>query len=199
MYAQTDSIDLKKSVPVPEKDGKVVFSKVIETNKSISQEKLFKLLEKWAKNNYKGTDGKMRNMVALVDSVNGNIACLGDKLFVFEDAFWKKDETNMIYQLVLKVSDNQCEVVVEKIKFRLFTGDKSRPIVYLTAEEMISDEQAFNDDGEFKYNVGKFRVHTINFVNDLFDRVDVYLNGRKKMVKKVKVIEEEEVEEGVVE
>ncbi|GAB6011867.1 DUF4468 domain-containing protein [Viscerimonas tarda] len=180
-YSQDLSSYLKGAVH--EVDGRVAFSKTITTNKPVSAKRLFGIMEKWAKENYTGQDNTRRNKVALSDSVTNDIVCLGDKLLIFKRTFAVIDETNMLYQLFFKVADNKCDVTVKNITYKIF-GSKNNE--YVPAEEMITDKYALNKKGDGFTRNAKYRVHTIDSINSIFTSVDVYLNGKREIIKEVK-------------
>lgn len=174
IYSQGDSKYMKGTVP--EVDGKVVFSKTITTNDNISGEKLFDLLDKWAKENFKGGDNGIRNRVAISDPITKDIVCLGDKLLIFKRTFAVQDETNMLYQLFLKPSDNKCDITVKNITYKIFGSNNE----YISAEEMINDRSVFGKNGDkVSGNAMKFRTHTIDSINAIYASIDTYLNGTK--------------------
>ncbi len=82
----------------------------------------------------------------------------------------------MSYQLILEISDGKCGVAIRNIKYN-YAGEK-HPI---SAEDQITDAVALNKNKD-KLNryYDKFRTHTVDTVNSIFDRIDVYLNGISK-------------------
>lgn len=160
---------------VPEVDGKIVFSKTIAVNNNISSKDLFQLMDKWAKDNYT-SDSDSKNRVLLSDQSDLSIACSGDNKLVFKKNAFVLDQASMIYQLIINISEGKCEVVIRNIKYDYPSESKS----LLPAEEVISDEVALDRKKNKIYKrFDKFRIHTVDSVNNIFNSIDLYLNGRQ--------------------
>lgn len=160
---------------VPEVDGRVVFSKTIETKSTISDTDLYNLMLKWANANYtEHEDSELINRVLLANSEERDIACYGEEFFTFRKNAFILDRAKMTYQLIIDINGGKCEVAVRNIKFDYQTESKGTP-----AEEMISDEIALNKSKD-KLNryYDKFRIRTVDSINSIFNSIDVYLNGK---------------------
>lgn len=170
--AQENSKYLKGAVP--EVDGKVVFSKSIPVKNPISDDQLYGLMNKWAKERYpnKEEDG-LRNRILLSKADSKSIACAGEEYLVFKRSALVLDRAKMIYQLILEMKDGACDVTVRGIRY-----DYSDSKKLLLAEDMITDQYALNKSGD-KLNryYDKFREHTIDSVYSIYKSIDVYLNG----------------------
>lgn len=171
--AQVNSKYLKGAVP--EVDGKIVFSRAIKVDNSISDEKIFDLMNKWAQNNYAlPTNPKQR--VLLSNPSDKTIACRGEKEIIFSKSALSVDKTIITYQLILKIESGECLATVKNIKYDYYDkGNKD----YYNAEEMISDKVALNGEKLNRY-YDKFRTHTVDSINGIFNSIDVYLNGVKR-------------------
>lgn len=160
---------------VPEIDGKIVFSRTITVNNNISSKDLFQLMDKWAKDNYT-SDSDSKNRVLLSDEADLSIACLGDNKLVFKKNAFVLDQASMIYQLILNIEKGKCEAVIRNIKYDYPSESKS----LLPAEDVISDETALDQKkGKLYKRFDKFRIHTVDSVNGIFNSIDLYLNGRQ--------------------
>lgn len=168
--AQDNSKYLKGAVP--EVNGKVVFSKSIPVKNSISDEQLYSLMAKWAKDRYT-EKGDLKNRVLLSDPDTKSIACGGEEYLEFKRSALVLDRAKMIYQLILEIKSGACDVTMRGIRYDYSDSKKILP-----AEEMITDEYALNKKGD-KLNryYDKFREHTIDSVYSIFKSIDVYLNG----------------------
>jgi len=173
-HAQDDSRYLAGAVP--ELDGKIIFTRTITPDKNISDDQLFTLMDKWAKDNYKSQTPK--NRVLLSTPKTHTIACSGEAEIVFKRAALSLDQTVMTYQLTMKIEDGKCNTAIRGIKFEYNNTGKGDEII--PAEEMISDEYSLNKD-KTKLNryYSKFRTRTVDYVDELFDSMEVYLNGKK--------------------
>jgi len=174
-YAQED-VSKYLAGAVPEAGSKVVFSKSIKPKKQISDEQLFALMEHWANENYTISDDKVQNRVLITDPVKKNIACWGEKMLVFQKSALSLDQAKMIYQLVLEINDGRCAITVRNIKYD-YVDSKD----LMVAEEVISDKVALNKSKD-KLNryYDKFRIHTVNAVEEIYNSVNLYLNGTLK-------------------
>lgn len=172
---ETSSKYLKDGVPVV--NGKVIFSEEITTDVPVPASTLFELINKWAEENYpKSNDIKNRILVSNPESKE--IAVLGGKDLVFKNQALSLDKAFMSYQLLFDIMDSKCLVTIRNIKYDY---QDARDKEILLAEKMITDEVALNKEGS-KLNryYDKFRTHTIDSVNVIFEDIDVYLNGEKQ-------------------
>lgn len=168
---------------VPEIEGRVVFSKTIDTDVPIPDSTLYSLINSWVEENYSKLDEK-KNRVLISNPESKQIAILGGKDLVFKDQALVLDKAFMSYHLVFEMKDSKCLVTIKNIKYEY---DDVRGKEVLLAEKMITDEVALNKDGS-KLNryYDKFRIHTINSMHDIFEDIDVYLNGEKQKVQGLK-------------
>lgn len=174
LNAQVDSKYLQGAVP--EVDGKVTFSKAIKVDKSISDDKIFDLMNKWAQENY-NSPSNPRQRVLLSDPDSKSIACKGDKDIIFKSSALSLDKTTMMYQLILQIESGECLASIKSIKYEYYDTGSTKAIY--PAEEMISDKFALNGEKLNRY-YDKFRIHTIDTINSIFNSIDIYLNGIKK-------------------
>lgn len=173
--SQTDSKYL--SGAVPEVDGKVVFSRTVSVNKPITDDRLFDLMEKWANKEYAVQDDS-RQRVLLSDKGDKSIAVQGDMPLVFKKSALSLDQSRMLFQLILQIKGGKCEAVVRSIKYEY--NDAGRKVSVFPAEETITDKYALHKKGDKLNNYyNKFRIHTVDSIDALFDKIDVYLNGAR--------------------
>ncbi|MFR9166080.1 MAG: DUF4468 domain-containing protein [Dysgonomonas sp.] len=163
---------------VPLVDGKVVFEKAIKTQNKISGKELYGLMEKWAKEKYDRKDDKLKNRVLLTDPEKRHIACQGADELLFSKTIISYDATIMHYQLILVISDNECKTTIKNISFDYDYSNDG--IVNVPAEEMISDKNTLYDNGKkiVRY-YRKFRINAVDRIDDIFESIDVYLNGKQ--------------------
>lgn len=174
LNAQVDSKYLKGAVP--EIDGKVVFSETITVDGTISDEKIFELMNTWAQNNYaSSTDSKQR--ILLSNATDKSIACRGEKDLIFKNSALSLDKTTMSYQFILQIESGKCIATIKNIKYDYYDKGSSKKLY--TAEEMISDNAALNGEKLNRY-YDKFRIHTIDSIQNIFNSIDIYLNGVKR-------------------
>lgn len=150
---------------VPEVDGKVVFQHTVPIG-SLSKVSAFKLIEAWNKQMY----SRLPNQLLLSDPENYGIASLGVKKITFKKSALYVDETKLTYQIISEIVDDQCVVKIRGLKYEYTEAHKTQ--VY-PAEDLIVDKLAINKEGtELARYYDKFRVHTVDMVNLLFNDID---------------------------
>ncbi len=172
LNAQEDSKYLEGAVP--EVGGKVVFSKSIVANNFTSEGDLFDTMHKWAQENYENKKEEgLTNRLVLASKEDKDIACMGQTYLVFRRATLVLDRATMSYQLIISVEQNRCDVKIRNIKYEY--SDSKTPEV---AEKMITDKIALNKEkNKLNRYYDKFRRHTVDSVNSIFNRIESYLNG----------------------
>ena len=161
---------------VPEIDGKVIFSREIKVVDPISTENLFSLMNDWAKHRYDGSNNN-KNRVILSDAAKGNIVCIDEKEIIFKSTALSLDRAFMSYQLILEIDNQKCLASVRNIRYAYSEAGK---VNVFPAEETITDKIALNKQGtKLNRYYDKFRVHSIDSINRIFDNIDVFLNGIK--------------------
>lgn len=167
---------------ITEVDGKVVFTRTINVNKSVGKDQLFDIMKKWVDESYAPVqDSKQR--VLFSDKSDYTIACQGDMDLVFKRTALSLDKAQMWYQLIIEVQNNSCELVIKSIKYQ-YNESGAKPTVY-PAENMITDKFALNKKKDKLNNYyNKFRIATIDSIDALFNNVDIYLNGEQTVTKR---------------
>lgn len=174
LNAQVDSKYLQGAVP--EVDGKIIFSKTIKINNTISDDKIFDLMNKWAQENY-ASPNSPKQRILLSNPTDKTIACRGEKDIIFKRSALSLDKTTVTYQLILQIESGECLATIKNIKYDYYDKGSNKDLY--TAEEMISDKVALNGEKLNRY-YDKFRTHTIDSINGIFNSIDVYLNGVKR-------------------
>jgi hypothetical protein len=164
--AQVDSKYLAGAVP--EVNGKVQFSRSINTGNKYSETTLFETADKWIKDNY-GKDKDSR--ILLSNAESKNIAISSQKDFVFKRNAFVLDKTTMAYQLILEIENSECKATIRGLKYTYPDFKEPEP-----AENLIADEVALGN-GKLNRYYDKFRIYTVDSVNNIFDSLEKYLNG----------------------
>lgn len=180
MYGQIDAKYLKGVVP--EVDGKVTFSKIIKPDKKKSEKELFNLLDSWAKKKY-GTTMEAQQSILLSDANKDIIACKGYDTIVFKESTFFLDQAFIYYQLIIRIEKGVCNVTVRNIKYDY--GE----IKNISAEEQISDENALYEDKSLYRGNDKFRIKTIDYIDNLFQNISTVINGRQIVGSSVRELE----------
>lgn len=166
VFAQEDSKYLVGAVP--EKDGKIFFSKVIKA-KTLSKDEIYKIVSGWAGEKFR-TEGGFRRKLVLSDSANLSLVALGDEYLVFQNSFLSLDRTHLLYNLTAKFADGSCEIEISRIYYLYKTASSEVP-ERISAEDMISDGSALRK-GKLTKGTRKFRVQTIDYFNDMFEEIN---------------------------
>ena len=150
---------------VPVENGKVVFTKNIQVT-GASQDDIFNRILQWANERFIAKDD-LQSRVLFSDKAEGQIACLGQQYLVFTDKALALDRATVNYQLIITCQPGQWNLKISTIRYLYNIGDKQDII---PAEEQITDEYCFNKKKDKLIKAtGKFRTHTIDMVNEIFD------------------------------
>ncbi len=171
---------------IPEEDGKVVFKDVISATGK-SKEDIFNKLASWASLRYEpnsmmGDDYREPNFyknieyakVKEANKQSGKIDCQGAEELIFSVKPLVKSFTQAFYLLNLSVSDGKVEFKLHTLAFNVDQGEGE--FVRMTAEEWITDAECLNKKGELRRANGKFRIKTIDLVNELKKEISEAIN-----------------------
>lgn len=165
---------------VPEREGKIVFTKEIEAQGKSARD-LFYKLGQWADLRYtpNTTRGEWTEAsffhnyeyagVTLADVDEGTLVCQGDEELVFTNKVLNRDATRTNYILRLSVRDGHVTAEISQIYFTyVFVEEPER----MAAEEWISDREAFDKKGRLLKSVARFRVKTVDLKDELFKEIE---------------------------
>ena len=169
LFAQNDVQYL--SGAVPEVDGKVVFSKIIQAP-SLSKEQLYEILSDWSANYYNGE----KNRVVYQNSEEGAIACVGNEYLVFSSSALSLDRSQINYLMRIVCQNQSCEIQMSGIRYEYNVSYQKEPEKY-SAEEWITDRAALKNNKLLRVP-GKFRTKTIDLADKLFNQVTNKINER---------------------
>lgn len=168
LWAQDDAQYLAGAVP--EENGKVIFTKEISAP-SLSSDQIYDRMLAWAKD-YFNTE---TSRVVYSDKSKGDIAAVGESYLVFANTALSLDRTLMSYRVTIECRNQDCIVKVNGIRYEYNVSYQREPEKY-TAEEWIADKYALNKNkNKLNRGNGKFRVKTVNFINELFDKASAAL------------------------
>lgn len=165
---------------VPEKEGKVYFSKEIKAG-HLSKEEIYKVVSDWCNIKFAQADG-FRRQVLPIDSVQKTmLVAAGDDYLVFQSKLLSLDRAHILYNFTANCTDGSCEVAIFRITYRYKTASSDEPERY-TAEEMISDATAIKK-GKLVKGAAKFRIKTIDYVDSIYAEIEGLLG--REMLKKM--------------
>ena len=157
---------------VPEVDGKVVFSKEVDMQ-GIDQDAIYEYMYAWLDKRMKANNNVSR--IVLAEKEKGQIVAVVEEYLVFTDNALSRDRAIMNYNIIISCSSGKYKLQIDRIRYN-YEKDK------YTAEEMIVDKVALNKDKTAIFaGYKKFRINTIDFVNDMFEaiRTQAILNFSK--------------------
>lgn len=156
---------------VPEIDGKVVFQKEFDLT-GASQEDIYNRMATWA--NERMQKNNNRSRVVYEDKATGSLAAIGEEYIIFSSTALSLDRTLINYQITVTAKPGHCLMEVEKIRYVYQEKEK------YTAEEWITDKYALNKtQTKLVRGLAKFRIKTIDFVEELFDDAQAALGIAK--------------------
>ena len=162
MMAEDDSKYLVGAVP--EVDGKVVFTKEFDLA-GIDQSSIYEHIHNWLDNHMKAIGNGSR--IVYAEKEKGEIVATVEEYIVFNSGGFFLDRAMINYNLVIYCKPGKCEVQIDRIRYQY--EDKR-----YTAEAYISDKVALNRNKTAVIRgYRKFRISTVDYVNDMFDKVRI--------------------------
>jgi len=169
LLAQVDAKYLAGAVP--EEDGRVVFREEFQIP-GVSKSEIYQRVLPWATSFY---NDEVTNSLVYKSEEEGVLSCRGSQELVFQSTALSLDKTTMRYQLNVFCEQAICKVELKSISYIYNVSYKETPEIY-RAEEWITDKEAVNKKKLYRNN-GKFRIKTIDFVEDLFKGIGNALNA----------------------
>lgn len=161
LWAQNDSIYLAGGVP--EEEGRVVFTKEIEVPQ-LSSSEIYDRMYAWAKTLFNTEASR----IVYSNKEKGEIAIVAEEYLVFANTALALDRTLINYRLTIECENHLCKLKLGGIRYEYNVAYQRDPQRYL-AEKWITDKYALNKaKTRLNRGNGKFRVKTIDLVNDLF-------------------------------
>ncbi|WP_321438342.1 DUF4468 domain-containing protein [uncultured Bacteroides sp.] len=154
---------------VPEKDGRVVFSKEFNLS-NLSKDQVFDKMLDWMGKQLKKNNNTSR--VIYSDKEKGIIAGYGEEYLVFKSGSLSLDRTLIKYQIKATCLPEKCIMNIEKIYYD-YEKDKKIP-----AEEQITDKEALNKDKtKLIRGTAKFRIKTVDFADAVFTKLQTTIGA----------------------
>lgn len=165
LTAQNNNDDPDESLylvgAVPEKEGKVVFSREFSIP-GMTKQQVYDRMLKWMETRLKENDNAASRIV-FQNPEKGVIAGRGEQWLLFRSTALSLDRAWMTYQLTVECKPEFCTVLVEKIRYTYREDER------YNADEWINDEFALNKTKtKIIRGVSKWRIKTVDFANDVF-------------------------------
>ena len=149
---------------VPEVDGKIVFSRTLETP-GLDKAHVFQRLLQWGNERF----DTERSKVAYHDAEKGEIAIVGEDYLVFSNTALSLDRSLMKYRVLIACDNHSSTLRLTGIRYEYEVSYQREPEKY-KAEEWITDKYALNKSKTKLTRIsGKFRKATIDFAEEIFD------------------------------
>lgn len=159
--AETDARYLAGAIPVV--DGHAQITRTIEVRPELSTEQVMQLMDQWLVRCTK--DDRIRANQRLEPTPATCLQQMFTLELTFSKSFISHDFADVCYVLVLDASQaGQVQMTMTRIYYRYNEG--SKPVKYM-AEELISDDIAINKKGKIVYGYKKFRIKTIDLMDEL--------------------------------
>ncbi|MBQ9363799.1 MAG: DUF4468 domain-containing protein [Bacteroidaceae bacterium] len=181
LYTQkADMNEYAKAGAVPEVNGKVVFTKEIETPGK-SKDELYTVLSSFAALRFSAGSarGEWREpdfftnleyaQVKEADKDAGLIVAQGAEEMVFSNKALAKDYTHVYYLFTAEAAAGKVKLTMNNIAY-VYVG--SQETERIPAEDWITDQEALNKKGQLHRISGKFRVKTIDLFNELANEIE---------------------------
>lgn len=168
-WAQVEAKYAAGSVPVV--NGRVMFQETIPT--TLSADASYKKISTWAKERFNKPNVIISKFITK-DARNSQLSLTAEEYLVFTNRFFVLDRTRINYWLELQCADNSTTVKLTRINY-WYEEERDGGIKF-SAEEMITDENAFNKKGKLLKDQGKFRRKTIDFFEECVEQISQQLN-----------------------
>lgn len=164
---------------VQEENGMVVFRQTWNQNApSYTVDRVFKTLRSWADLRYtpntqqgQWNDAdyfKNFDFAQVNTPDNHTIVCTADEELVFTNKTLARDATRVTYKLTINITPEHIEAIVSNI---IYTYNLTEHAERILAEDWITDREAFNKKGNLIRGSAKFRIKTIDTVEELFKEI----------------------------
>lgn len=159
---------------VPEVNGKVVFTQILEIPHT-SQEKIYHSMLEWA-NRYFQPNDQTNSKVLSADKEKGEIACFGAEYLILNPESVLLNRALINYHLIITCTAGQCKIQISHIVYYHQVSSSDTPEKH-TAETWIADEYALTKNKDnLRRLPSRFRISTIDMVDKIFFETAEILN-----------------------
>lgn len=168
-WAQVEAKYAAGSVPVV--NGRVMFQETIAT--TMSPDAAYAKISAWAKERFEKPNVIISKFIS-DDARNRQLSLTAEEYMVFVNRFFVLDRTRINYWMELQCADNGVTVKLTRINY--WYEEEREGGIKFSAEDMITDENAFNKKGKLLKDQGKFRRKTIDFFEDCVYQISQQIN-----------------------
>ncbi len=169
IQAQVEARYDKGSVPVV--NGRVLFQENIST--SLSQAESYERISEWAQQRFNKPNVIVSKFTS-EDATNYTLGLTAEEYIVFTNRFFTLDRTRINYWVEIQCDETGVNFKLTRINY-WYEEERDGGLKF-TAENFITDEQAFNKKGKLLKDQGKFRQGTIDFFERLVSEMTEVLN-----------------------
>lgn len=156
-WAQVEAKYDKGSVPIV--NGRVLFQDTINT--VLTEAEAYAKIEAWSKTRFTKPNVIISKFIT-EDSQNHHLSLTAEEYLVFTNRFFVLDRTRINYWIEIQCQENCAILKLTRINY--WYEEERDGGSKFSAEETITDEQAFNKKGtKLLREQGKFRRKTIDF------------------------------------
>ena len=160
-WAQVEARYDKGNVPVV--NGRVMFQEAIAT--TLSTTEAYARISEWAKQRF-NKPNVIVSKLTHEDNTNHTLSLTAEEYIVFTSKFFVLDRTRINYWVEVQCTEGNATIKLTRINY--WYEEERDGGIRFSAEEFITDEQAFNLKGnKMLKDQGKFRKGTIDFFDTL--------------------------------
>ena len=159
---------------VPEANGKVTWSKTYELP-GLPVDKVYEKALSYFSTLVTSENQTEKSTLAVVDRIGHKLVARAQEWLIFSNKALSLDRTKMNYAVSVECTDGVCKVMITNISYHYEEGRPTE--AHYTAEEMISDNVAFNKKGTgfTKGGTKKFRICTIDRIEQILKQFEYTL------------------------
>lgn len=168
-WAQVDARYDKGNVPVV--NGRVLFQETIATSQDPAT--TFELISDWAQHRFNKPNVIVSKFTS-EDETNHTLNLTAEEYIVFTKRFFVFDRTRINYWVEVRCDEGNATIKLTRINY--WYEEEREGGIKFSAEEFITDEEAFTKKGKMLKDQGKFRKGTIDFFDSLVAEMTKVLN-----------------------
>lgn len=168
-WAQVEARYDKGNVEVV--NGRVMFQETVAT--TLDQVAAFERISQWAEQRFSKPNVIVSKFTS-DDTTNHSLSLTAEEYIVFKNKFFVLDRTRINYWVEIQCGEEGATIKLTRINY--WYEEEREGGLKFSAEEFITDEQAFNKKGQLHKDQGKFRKGTINFFDSLVAEMNKVLN-----------------------
>ena len=153
-------------------NGRVMFQETVGT--TLGQKAAFERINEWAKQRFSKPNVIVSKFTS-DDATNHSLSLTAEEYIVFKNKFFVLDRTRINYWVEIQCNEGNATIKLTRINY--WYEEEREGGIKFSAEEFITDEQAFNNKGNMRKDQGKFRKGTIDFFDSLVAEMEAAINN----------------------